>query len=89
MCTEVEQNFMLEDDKRGYAGKSHAGQTKRNVNWGELSVEITLLGLPHIVKAVSKTWPNPYVCSFQREPCWEIDLMPKMNFLFPSNSKDY
>ena len=30
---------------------SHAGQVQRKVNCGELSVKITLLGLPHIMKA--------------------------------------
>ena len=34
---------------------------KRIVNCGELSVEITLLGLPYIVKAASETWPNTHV----------------------------
>ena len=31
---------------------------KRKVNCGHLSVEITLLGLPHIVKVASEKWPN-------------------------------
>ena len=54
---------------------SHAGQLKGIVNCGELSVEITLLVLPHIVKAASETWPNPRVKvnsnlpgSFQHSP---------------------
>ena len=34
---------------------------KRKVNCGELHVEKTLLGLPHIVKAASETSPNPPV----------------------------
>ena len=42
---------------------------KQKVNCDELPVEITLLGLPHMVKAASETWPNPHVSSFQREPC--------------------
>ena len=40
---------------------------KRKVSCGELSVEMFLLGLPHIVKAVSETWPNLRVSSYQRE----------------------
>ena len=75
---------------------SHAGQVKRKVNWGELSVEITLLELPHIVKAASRTWSNPLVKvnstlarSFQQEPCWDMDVMPNVNFaLTDSNNKD-
>ena len=54
----------------------YAGQLKRKVNCDELSVEETLLGLPHIVKAASETWPNRRVkanftlaWSFQQEPC--------------------
>ena len=49
---------------------------KRKVNCGELSVEKTLLELPHIVKAASETWPNPreevnstLALAFQHEPC--------------------
>ena len=42
---------------------------KQKINCGELSVAITLLGLPHMFKAASGTWPNPRVSSFQREPC--------------------
>ena len=34
---------------------------KRKINWGELPVEKTLLGLPHIEKAASETKPNPRV----------------------------
>ena len=34
---------------------------KRKVNYGELSVEKTLLGLSHIAKATSETWLNPRV----------------------------
>ena len=41
--------------------KSHAGQVKRKVGWPEIPLETTLLGLPHIVKATSVTWPNPRV----------------------------
>ena len=40
---------------------------KRKVDCGQLSVEITSLGLLHIVKAASETWPNTRVSSFQRE----------------------
>ena len=40
---------------------------KRKVNCSQLFVEITLLGLPHIVKAASETSPNPRVSSFQQE----------------------
>ena len=75
---------------------SHVGQVKRIVNCGELSVEITLLGLPYIVKAASETWPNTGVKvnstlarSFQQKPCREMDVMPKVNFaLSDSNNKD-
>ena len=45
---------------------------KRKVKCSELSVEITLLGLPHRVKATSETWPNPRVTArlheTRREP---------------------
>ena len=34
---------------------------KQKVNFGELSVEIALLGLPHIAKDASETWPKPCV----------------------------
>ena len=34
---------------------------KRKVNCGELHVEQSLLGLPHIVKAPSETCQNPRV----------------------------
>ena len=34
---------------------------KQKVKCGELSFEITLLGLPHSVKAASETWPNPRI----------------------------
>ena len=37
------------------------------ISWGQLSVEIVLIGLPHIVKAASETWLNPCVSSYQRE----------------------
>ena len=51
------------------------------------------LGLPHIVKAASETWPNPRVnstlaASFQQEPCWDCDVMSNVNFALSSNSKD-
>ena len=49
---------------------------KRKVNCGELAVEKTLLGLPHIVKDAPETWQYPRVKvnstlarSFQHEPC--------------------
>ena len=75
---------------------SHAGQVKRKVNCGELSLEITLLGLPHIVKAASETWLNPRVRvnstlapSFQEKFCREMDVMPNVNLaLSDSNNKD-
>ena len=48
---------------------------KQNVNCGELSVEETLLGLPHTGKATSEKRPNPRVkvnstlaWSFQQDP---------------------
>ena len=34
---------------------------------GQLSVQIILLGLPHIVNAASEAWPNPRPSSYQRE----------------------
>ena len=63
---------------------------------GELSVKITLLGLPHIVKAASKTRPNPRVKenfflarSFQQKPFWKMDVMTSVNFaLSNNNNKD-
>ena len=63
---------------------------------GELSVEITLLGLPHIVKPTSETWPNPrekvnstLSRSFQQTSWWKMDVMPNVNFaLSDSNNKD-
>ena len=69
---------------------------KRKVNCTEISVEITLLRLPYIVKAAPETWPNPrvklnstVVRSFQQETCWEMDIMPNMNFVHSdSNNKD-
>ena len=75
---------------------SHAGQVKRKVNCGELSLEITLLGLPHIVKAASETWLNPRVKvnstlapSFEEKLCREMDVMPNVNLaLSDSNNKD-
>ena len=45
---------------------------KRKVNCGELSVEITLLGLPHMVKAASETWPNPRVTARLHETRSEL-----------------
>ena len=69
---------------------------KRQVNCGQLSAEITLLGFPHKVKAASETWPNPrvkvnstLVRSFQQEPCREMDVVPNVNFaLTDSINKD-
>ena len=68
---------------------------KREVNCSELSVEKTLLGLPHIVKAASETWPNPraklnftLAWSFQQEPCCKMDVMPNVNYVLCSNNKN-
>ena len=68
---------------------------KRKVNCGELSVEKSLLGLQHIVKATSETWPNPFVkvnstlaWSFQQGPCREMGVILNVNFALSSNSKD-
>ena len=36
---------------------------QQDVNCGEMSVDIALLGLLHIVKDAFETWP------FQQEPC--------------------
>ena len=56
---------------------------------------MTLLRLPHIVKAASETWLNPRVkvnstlaASFQQEPCRDCDVMLYVNFALSSNSKD-
>ena len=58
---------------------------KWKVNLAELSVDKTLLGLPHIVKTVSETWPNPHIklnstlaSSVQQEPFCEMNVMPKV-----------
>ena len=68
---------------------------KRKVYCGELSVEKTLLELPHIVKATSEIWPDSRVkvnstlaWSFQQEPCREMDVMLKVNFALSSNNKN-
>ena len=63
---------------------------KRKVNCGQLSVEITLLGLLHIVKATSEAWLNPRVSPFKRKffSAGRIDVMPNKNFALSSNSKD-
>ena len=52
----------------------------------ELSVEKALVGLRHIVKTASETWPNPhekvnstFVWSSQQEPCREKDVMLAKN----------
>ena len=68
----------------------------RMINCGELSAEITLLGLLHIVKPASKTWRNTRVRmnsivtrSFQQKPCREMVIMQNVNFaLSDSNNKD-
>ena len=69
--------------------------SERKVNCGELPVEKTLLGLPHIVEVASETWPNPRVKmsstlarSFQQEPCWEMDVMSNVNFALSSKNQD-
>ena len=61
---------------------------KQKVNCDELPVEITLLGLPHMVKAASETWQNPHVSSFKREPFWKIDVMPNVNLALRFSSND-
>ena len=63
------------------------------VNFGGLSVEKKLIGLPQIVKAVYKAWPNLRVkvrtcIVFPREPCYEKGVMPNVNSVLCSNSKD-
>ena len=76
--------------------KSHAGQVTRNVNCVESSVELTLLGLSHIVKGClwsMAKYPRVKVTStlarsFQQELCWEMDIMSYMNFTFSINNKD-
>ena len=63
---------------------------KRKVNCGQLSVEITLLGLLHIVKTASEAWLYPRVSSFKRKllSAGRIDVMPNKIFALSSNSKD-
>ena len=73
---------------------------KRKINCGELSVEKTLLGMPHIVKATSETWPNPHV-KVNSTLAWSFDLdfsirrvrthsyilfvnVKKLDFVFPT-----
>ena len=75
--------------------QSHAGRVKWKVGCGELPLEITLLGLRHIVKAASETWLNLRVKvnstlagSFQEESCWDKDVISNVNFALSSNSKD-
>ena len=41
--------------------QSYAGQVKQKFNCSELSVEKTLLGLPHIEKAASERMPIPHI----------------------------
>ena len=68
---------------------------KQKVDCSELSLEITLLGLSHIVKATPETWQNPCILvnstlagSFHQQPCWEMNVMLKVNFVFSGNNKD-
>ena len=68
---------------------------KQKVYCRELSLKITLLGLSHIVKATSETWPNPCILVnstlaglFHQELCWEINTMLKVNFKLSGNNKD-
>ena len=75
--------------------QSHAGQVKRKINCGELSVEKTLVGLPHVVKISCETRPNSHVkvnstlaWSFQQEPCCDKDVTLNFNFAQCSNNKD-
>ena len=65
----------------------HAVQVKWKVNCGELSVEKTLLGLPHIVKATAETWSylrvkvnSTLARSLQQKPRREMDVMLNVNF---------
>ena len=67
--------------------------SETKANFGGLSVEKTLIGLPQIVKAFYKAWPNPRVkvrtfIVFPREPCCEKGVMLNVNFVLCSNSKD-
>ena len=68
------------------------------VNCLELFVELTLVGLLPTVKDclwnMAKT-PNSRVKlnstlapSFQQQPCWEMDVIPNVNFALSSNNKD-
>ena len=68
---------------------------KRKVNCGQLLIEKTLLGLPHVVKAASEIWPNPRVkvnftvaWSFQQELRCEMDVIPNVSFALCSNNKN-
>ena len=63
---------------------SHAGQVKQKVNCGELSVEITFLGLPHIVNAASETWPN--LCTIVNSTLAWMDAIPNVNFALSSSN---
>ena len=70
-------------------------ETESNVRWVICWKEKTLVGLPHIVKAVSETWSNPqakvnstHAWSFQRESCYKKHIMPNVNFVLCSNNKD-
>ena len=94
--TLVSNHLFSKSAVSNYNDWSDTGQVKRKANCGELSVEITLLGLPHMVKAASETWPDPrvnvnstFVRSFQQKPCREMDVIPNVNFaLSGSNNKD-
>ena len=58
---------------------------KRKVNCAELSVEITLLGLAHMVMVTSETWPDP-LALFNKIPAERLTSCFGMTL--SSNSKD-
>ena len=60
-----------------------------------IAVSYLMKKLPHIVKAASEKWPNPRAKVnstleqfFQNDPCWEMNIMPNVNFALSSKNKD-
>ena len=61
---------------------------------GELTVQLTLLGLPQW-KVADETWLNTRIkmnsttiCSFQQDPRQKIGIMSNVNFTLSSNNND-
>ena len=61
---------------------------KRTGKLSELSIEITFLRLPHIVKATSEAWLKPHASFIKQDPCWEMDVMANANFALSGKTKD-